>query len=213
MRLRRVIVIVVALAVLALGIFLVFRSGILQPAADSFTDSFDEPGEWDSGDDANAFAGVRDGHYEILVRASSGIFRGSAPHQFADGIYEVTATQVAGPLDNGYGLIIRLNPADNSFYMFEISGDGYVWAGLCQSQCANQGWEASPAVKQGLNQPNLLRVVANGGEMTFIVNDQQVARINDATLAQGQVGFLVETFGGAGVQVNFDDFSVSPIPE
>ena len=213
MKLRSVIIVVFALAVLGLGMLLLFQSDLFRPSADTFSDSFDAAGEWDSGDDANAFAGVREGQYEILVRASSGIFRGSAPHQFADGIYEVTATQVAGPLDNGYGLIIRLNPDDNSFYMFEISGDGYVWAGLCQSQCDSQGWQASNAVHQGLNQPNLLRVVANGSEMTFIVNDQQVARINDATLAQGQVGFLVETFGGGGVQVNFDDFSVSPIPE
>ena len=213
MKLRQLIVAILAIAVLAAAGILWQRRGSFRPAVGRYSDNFDEPGAWDSGDDANALAGVRDGRYEILVRASSGIYRGSSPEQFADGVYEVRATQIAGPLDNGYGMVIKLDPDSNSFYMFEISGDGYVWAGLCQEQCDNQGWQAAPAVNQGLDNPNQLRIAVNGPEMVFSVNGTEVARLNDATINQGQVGFLVETFGGGGVQVAFDDFTVNPITE
>ena len=85
---------------------------------ETYSEPFDAPGEWDSGDDANALAEVVNSQYEITVRASSGIYRGTSPQQFGDGIYEVTATQLAGPIDNGYGLAIRLNPDSIS------NGDG-----------------------------------------------------------------------------------------
>ena len=210
---RRPIVVLLALLILMLIGFLVWNLLLADETVEAFRETFDAPGEWDSGDDANALAAVTNGQYEITVRASSGIYRGSSPQQFADGIYEVTATQLAGPIDNGYGLALRLDPDSNSFYMFEISGDGFVWAGLCEDGCDNQGWVASPAVNQGTNNPNHLKVVVSGPEMSFFVNDEEVQTINDDRLASGQVAFLVETFGGGGVQVAFDNFSVSPVPE
>ncbi len=196
----------VALAGLALTQFGRGRPADTTP----FQESFDAPGEWQVGEDANAAAQVTAGRYEVLVKAPGSIYIGGNDLRFADGVVEVTATQVAGPVDNGYGLVLRHDPATNSFYMFEVSGDGFFWAGFCRQSCGNQGWEASPAVRPGLGAPNRLRVEASGANLTFIVNDVVVARVDDPGRSDGLVGLLVETFGLGGVQVAFDDLRVSP---
>ena len=145
------------------------------------------------------------------VSAPADIYIGTYDARFGDGVYEVTATQVAGPLDNGYGLVFRADTDAQQFYLFEISGDGYVWIGYCEALCDNQGWQASDAVRTGLQAPNRLRVEAEGASLSFFVNDRPVGRIDDALVAAGAAGVLVETLGQPGVRVRFDDFQVAPL--
>jgi hypothetical protein len=95
----------------------------------------------------------------------------------ADGIYSVEATPLDGPLDNGYGMIFRAEDDAQSFYIFEVSADGFVWIGYCLDACAEQaaligdGWFPAEAVRQGLDVTNTLRVRAEAGNMIFYVND------------------------------------------
>jgi hypothetical protein len=185
-----------------------------------YEESFDSIGSWGSGSDADVEGNVQDGVFRLHVLADSGIFWSTGGEDFGDGAYEVDATQVGGTLDNGYGMMFRVNNDTDSFYLFEVSGDGFVWIGACVDGCEGEviplvedGWFASPAVSQGLNQTNRLRVDATGGNFTFFVNGQQVGQATDTRFATGDIGLLVETLGEGGVTVNFDNFTVTPPAE
>src|SRR5690606_25435443 len=112
---------------------------------------------------------VTGGRYEFLVNANLGLFWATAGERMADGVYQVEATQLEGPLDNGYGMMFRVDGDNSAFYLFEVSGDGYVWIGRCENSCEEEqplvgnGWIASEAVNQGLDVTNVLRVRAEGG--------------------------------------------------
>lgn len=185
----------------------------------SYHETFDSLGSWGSGNDADVEGNVNNGRYELFVKAESGIFWTTAGQNFEDGVYEVEATQVGGTLDNGYGLMFRVDNDTDSFYLLEVSGDGYVWIGRCADACAqteallNDGWFESTAVNQGLNTTNHLRVHAEGANMIFFVNSQEVGRITDSTLRQGDVGLTVETLGEGGVRVAFDNVKVTPLTQ
>lgn len=204
---------------LALALALIFITACSAVARGPYSETFDEEGRWGVGEDLDARGEVTGGRYEFLVKADLGLFWATAGENRADGIYQVEATQLDGPLDNGYGMMFRVDPDSNSFYLFEVSGDGYVWVGVCENSCeqeqplAGDGWIASEAVRQGVNATNILRVRAEGGNMIFFVNDQEVARVTDNTLRQGDIGIMVETLGQGDVLVAFDNFTVTPLSE
>ncbi len=186
------------------------------PAAERllYQASFAAPGGWGAGQQEGARGEVADGVYRLEVAAPEGFFWTAAGQSFGDGVYEVTATQVAGPLDNGYGLLLRAAPESAAFYVLAVSGDGYIWIGQCRDSCAAQttlagdGWFAHAAVNQGLGAPNRLRAVAAGDELQFFVNGEPVGAASGLTLLSGDVGLFVETLGQGGVSVAFDDVRV-----
>jgi hypothetical protein len=184
-----------------------------------YVETFDAPGSWRTGSDADAIGQVANGVYEMLVEADDVTIWTTAGQSFSDGMYQVEATQVDGPLNNGYGMVFRLNDETDDFYLFKISGDGFVWIGRYQDggtavePMVGEWWFESPAIRQGLNQTNTLRVSAEGANLIFYVNDQEVGRVTDETFASGDIGLLVETLGLGGVKVQFDNFTVTPIGE
>ncbi len=182
-----------------------------------FVETFDEPGAWGTGEDAYSVGAVVDGVYDFLVIENDITRWASAGKNFSDGVYEVEATPVEGPLDNGYGLLLRADAETGDFYLFKVSADGYVWIGryrdgAVETPIIGDHWFESPAVLTGLNVTNVLRVQAEAGNMIFYVNDQEVGRVTDNTFTAGDVGVLVQTLGGGGVRVLFDNLSVNPLP-
>ncbi len=182
-----------------------------------FVETFDELGAWGTGEDAYSVGTVTDGVYDFLVIENDITRWASAGKNFANGIYEVEATPVEGPLDNGYGLLFRADAEAGDFYLFKVSADGYVWIGRYrdgteEAPIIGDHWFESPAVLTGLNVTNVLRVQAEAGNMIFYVNDQEVGRVTDNTFSSGDVGVLVQTLGGGGVRVHFDNLSINPLP-
>lgn len=182
-----------------------------------FIETFDKPGNWGVGEDAYTIGSVTNGVYDFKLLTNDISRWVSAGKSFSDGIYEIEATPVEGPLDNGYGLIFRANPATGDFYLFKVSADGYVWIGRYANGAEaatiiGDHWFESPAVLRGLNVTNKLKVQAEAGNMIFYVNDQEVGRVTDNTLTRGDVGILVQTLGGGGVRALFDNLSVKPLP-
>ncbi|PID87080.1 MAG: hypothetical protein CSA11_05385 [Chloroflexi bacterium] len=182
-----------------------------------YEETFDEPGNWRTGNDAGAVGQVVDGVYDMLVEADDATIWTTAGQSFADGVYQVEATQVSGPDNNGYGMVFRLDDDKDDFYTFKISGDGYVWIGRYHGggtevePLISDHWFESPAVNKGADRTNVLRVNAEGGNMIFYVNDQEVGRVTDNTFSKGDIGLLVDTLGFGGVQIQFDNFTVTPL--
>jgi hypothetical protein len=135
-------------------------------------------------------------------------------------VYEVEATAVAGPVNNGFGMVFRLDEDADNFYLFKISSDGFVWIGKLVNGGLEENrplvqdwWFESSAVKTGLNETNVLGVRAESGNMIFFVNDQEVGRVTDNSFRSGDIGVMAETLGLGGVQVHFDNFTVSPLDD
>lgn len=201
---------------LLLLLLLLCFTACTQPEA--YAETFDNPGSWRVASDSNVDGVIENGVYDFTVLADQLTFWTTAGESFADGIYEVEATQIAGPLDNGYGMIFRVDDENDDFYSFQISGDGFVWIGRYRQGGIEEAepivqdwWFPSEAVNQGLDQTNTLRVQAESQNMIFFVNDIEVGRVSDASFSRGDIGLMVRTLGLGGVTVHFDNFSVSPI--
>lgn len=183
-----------------------------------YLETFDSPGNWRTGDDVDVEGDVRDGVFDLLVKADDMLIWTTAGKEFSNGVYEVEATQVDGPLDNGYGMLFRVDDENDDFYLFEISGDGFVWIGRYRNggdeeiqPLVSDNWIESPAVNQGLKITNKLRIEAEGANLIFYVNEQEVGRVTDNTFSKGDIGLMVQTLGAGGVHVQFDNFSVTPL--
>ena len=181
----------------------------------SYTATFDDAGTWHTGSDTYTEGSVHDGVYDLFVPGDDVSRWSAAGQDFGDGRYQVEATQVEGPLDNGYGMLIRADAEKGDFYLFKISGDGYVWIGRYadaaeQQVLVGEHWFESASVRQGLGQTNTLRIDAESGNLIFFVNDQQVGRVTDSAYAGGDIGLFAETLGQGGVRIHFDNFSVTP---
>jgi hypothetical protein len=200
-----------------LTILLFLLAACNNAGGEPYRETFDAAGTWSAGSDAFSTGEVTGGVYRLIVNENDISRWASAGRSFGDGVYEVEATPVEGPEDNGYGLLFRADPEAGNFYLFKVSADGYVWIGRYengaeQTPLISSHWFSSPTVQTGLNVTNKLRVLAEAGNLIFYVNDQEVGRVTDTTFTAGDVGVLVQTLGGGGVTVEFDNLSVQPLP-
>ena len=77
-------------------------------------------------------------------------------------------------------------------YSFYINQDGtyaFYLAGPSAGQYLRNG--SSPFIKTGLNQTNLIAVVARGSTIYLYVNKQYITSLSDNTFSSGQIGVLV----------------------
>ena len=178
-----------------------------------FRDDFGNPNSgWTTTDTEQLKIAYQDGALHFVVGALDSTGWAVAGKRADDFILDVEATQVEGPDDNHYGVIVRYADEKN-FYRLDISGDGYysihrfrngVWEKLID-------WPESPAIKQGTT-TNHLRVIAEGPKLTWVVNGTQLAEIDNVDVLSGDVGLTAGTFfDQAGVHIAFDNFEVNPL--
>jgi len=178
-----------------------------------WSDDFSDPASgWQAETDASAEVGYHDGVMRILVKAPNRLAWASAGREFASFRLAVEATQVAGPDDNEYGVLVRMKDADH-FYRFSISGDGYYQVGKYDGEWeVLVDWSLPPsgAIHMGAA-TNLLEVVCQGATMIFLVNGVQLAQVEDSSYFRGDVGLYAGSFFEfvePGVEVHFDNLRV-----
>ncbi len=130
---------------------------------------------------------------------------------FDDFVLEVDARQRSGPPDSSYGVLFRANGA-NGFYRFDVTGNGLYLAERRNADGSwtplTGDWKPSAVINQGLNVANRLKVIANGPELSFFVNDILLEQVTDNTFSSGSIAFDAGTFAGTNLQVSFDDLVV-----
>lgn len=142
----------------------------------------DNAPDWGQYDDGQLAAEAEDGVLRLSVNAESAGAFSTADAHFGDFDLHVTATAVDGPLDNGFGVIFRLQTKDNqrlsddSYYLFLISSDGYyrVTRTVDGTEHIISDWIPSGLIQEGFEAENTLRVVGQGGSFQFFVNNQPV---------------------------------------
>lgn len=129
---------------------------------------------------------------------------------------EVDVQQLAGNPESSFGILARMRGADQ-FYRFEITSSGLYMAERHNADGTwsqyLEDWPESPAINQGLNTTNHLKVVADGANISFYVNDTLLHEVYDNGVGlEATVGLDAGTFGQTGLQVAFDNVVIRERP-
>ena len=110
---------------------------------------------------------------------------------FSNFTYQVTMKIIKG---NAGGIIFRADSVNNKYYLFRVGAEGiYVLSQYVDNVGAHSKILSRSFCLHcnlGLNQTNVLAVVANGHGITLYVNNQQIASINDSSYNKGQIGVI-----------------------
>jgi hypothetical protein len=176
-----------------------------------WTDDFSDPASgWRAESDASAEVGYHEGVMRILVKSPNRLAWASAGRELSDFHLSVDATQVAGPDDNEYGVLVRMQDAHH-FYRFSISGDGYYVVNKYDGEeweVLGDDWSPSDAIHLGAA-TNLLEVVCQSRTMTLLVNGVQLVQVEDGSYSRGDIGLYAGSFFEPGVEVHFDNLKIT----
>ena len=163
---------------------------------------------WDRIANEHGIMDYDSGGYRMLIKEPSFNIWSTPEKDFGDVRVEADVFRLNGPAENREGLICRYQAGD--YYFFIISSDGYYGIGkyiggqiLLLGQTAMQPSEFIE--KEAVNH---LRADCMGDTLTFYINYNQVATVQDADFKNGDVGLLAGSFTEAGVDVLFDHFMV-----
>jgi hypothetical protein len=183
------------------------------PSSDRWETAFESEEGWVLSSDPVANVTVGDGVLTVHVISPGQIAWATTEAQWQNCTVSVNATQVGGPADNEYGVLLRMTD-DSRFIAFSVSGDGYVrvarydagtWAVL------GPDWTPSEAVNQG-EATNHLEVTAEGTQLTFRVNGELVHQTEDQEAGLGALGLYAGAFSEGDVIIAFDNLVVEPLP-
>jgi hypothetical protein len=128
---------------------------------------------------------------------------------FSNFAFEVQMRIIEG--DCG-GLLFRSQSTNRqTFYHFEVCQDG-TYAFFESFSNTLREHSSSTAIHPGLNQSNVIAVVANNHTLDLYINRQKVDNINDSTSSQGEIG-VVATYRADPTEVVFSSAKVWIIGE
>jgi len=118
---------------------------------------------------------------------------------FSDLVYQVRMVFIKG---FGGGIVFR--GTETSYYYFRITSDGsYTFNRYANTldpkvpvEILNKG--SSSVIKTGLNQSNLIAVVAIGNSISLYINLHRIASIKDDTYSQGLIGLVAAGMNAIG---------------
>lgn len=105
-------------------------------------------------------------------------------------------------IEGTYGVVFRGRSQPATFYIFQLRPTGQYelikWSQIPEQNGELIPWTASDAIRKG-QEPNELKVVAQGPVIALYVNDEQLASLTDESLTGGQVGPVATQEGHAAV--------------
>jgi hypothetical protein len=134
----------------------------------------------------------------------------AAAPKFSNFVYQVQMTIMQG--DYG-GIIFRADGATSKYYYLRIGKNGAYDltashdTSFTHDQLLKSG-NAPSMIKMGLNQTNLVAVVAKGGNLYLYVNQKYLAQVSDNTYSTGQIGVFGGNFESKSADVAFTNAQV-----
>jgi len=163
---------------------------------------------WDRISNDNGIMDYDSGGYRMYVQHAGYNLWSTPEKNYTDVRVEVDLFRLNGPTENRMGLMCRYQNGD--YYFFIISNDGFYAIGkfiggqtLLLGQTEMQASEF--ILKDAVNH---LRADCIGNTLTFYVNFNEVASVQDSDFPNGDVGLLTGAFNEPGVDVLYDHFMV-----
>jgi hypothetical protein len=163
---------------------------------------------WDRVSNDNGIMDYDGGGYRILIQQPGFNLWSTPEKNFSDVRVETDVTKLNGPDENRAGLMCRYQNGD--YYFFIISSDGFYAIGkfiggntLLLGQTEMQSSEFIQ-----VNEMNHVRADCVGDTLSFYVNFNEVAVVQDSDFPSGDVGVVAGAFSEPGVDVLFDHFVV-----
>jgi hypothetical protein len=181
----------------------------IRSADPTFSDEFRrDSGVWaDPGYDGVTFSYQRS-TYHVAIDTPNIIPGSTGDITVGDFLLEVEAAQIAGP--NGqYGVFFR-QVDENNFYLFAVTPfQTYsLWKLVDDEWTALIDWTQAEAILAEEGDVNRIGVLAEGAQITLLINDAAVAQVEDDTFAEGNVALAAGTFEEGGVEVEFDNLDI-----
>jgi hypothetical protein len=129
---------------------------------------------------------------------------------FSNFAYQVQMTILQG--DYG-GIIFRANGANSKYYYLRVGKDGAYDLSVSHDTTSTheqilKSGIAPSIITIGLNQPNLVEVLANGSNLYLYVNQKFLAQVHDNTYKSGQIGVFGGDFESRSADVTFTNVKV-----
>ena len=165
----------------------------------------------------NGFCGYRQSYYHIAenaVQASTQmtiICDPEAPQlNLSNQTFEASMAVSKG---TGMGLVVRFDQTRGVGYILKVFTNGQYAIGLADLNNTDANKRFNPirtgtnaAIKQGLNQSNVLALIANGNSISAFVNGQFIDGLQDSSFTKGQQG--VCAFGSGTLDVTAQNVRV-----
>jgi hypothetical protein len=157
----------------------------------------------------------KDGAYHVSQSTGDSVAMcGATASNFSNFVYEVQMTIIKG---DGGGIFFRADAQSAKFYSFFVGADGvYALTLYTDSSHAQilRNTTLSDAIKQGLNQTNLIAVSAIGNTITLYINHQLLVSVNDSTYSHGQIGLVAASYRNSDypTEVAFSNAKVWTLP-
>ena len=118
----------------------------------------------------------------------------TAGPSFSNFVFEVQMKIIKG---NAGGVIFRADTSGNDFYGFYVGQDASYGLFFCaDNNCKHSIIDSSsPAINLGLNQTNLIAVIAQGSAIGLYVNHQLIDSEDDNTYSSGRIGVIADPIG------------------
>lgn len=175
---------------------------------------------WYTGEDEDELgyfeAGINDGIYRLYMNSDTDDGNFSLVElpdaDVDDFILEMDVEYIEANDEFLYGVSFRSDFEDN-YYLFEVDSDGFVvtlsteddWKQLVE-------YAESPAINR--DGPNHIVVEAIGPSLTFFINDEEVASIEDDSLEHGAIGLTLDLFDkDSEVYIEFDNLIVYEVSQ
>ncbi|GCE28321.1 hypothetical protein KDA_38050 [Dictyobacter alpinus] len=146
-------------------------------------------------------------HTSALIPYAEGFCGSSVNSSFHNIGYQVQMIILRG---NEGGLYFRFSAANQQVFMYIFSvnrnGSYNLWA-INGHHYKTLLYRSSPVIKTGLNQPNLLCVIAQEKQIALYINKQYIASVVDSSATSGYIGLLARSLPES-TEVAFNNLTV-----
>jgi hypothetical protein len=133
---------------------------------------------------------------------------------FSDFDASIDVRRIDGSVTGDYGITLRTNGDDDSFYYFAINDANQEFAFYLyqyDSWTTIVDWTANPVIGVGSN--NRIEVSAKGSHFVFIINGIEVGQADNASLSSGKLGVLVQLYDSNDkITVQYDNLDLRGNP-
>ena len=179
-----------------------------------YADDFSDPNSgWDVRSTDNGSSGYRAGRYFIRIESPKyQLWSTTGQNLEGDVVVDVVAGVAGGPEENEMGVMCRYQDKQNFVYG-SVGSDGFYAivevANNDSTILTGEGkFQRSAAIPRG-SETYVIRLACEGDRYTLFVNGEQIDSASSSAFSGGDVGLLAGAFDQGGVEILFDDFSVS----